>query len=145
MVFFMFRQVWSTNTQQVFQEYQIRGHTMLLVNIKLIDVSALVFPNTVNARDYWLMFNKCSNLTYGPILPATTLTTYCYYKMFVDCSTLTTLTCEATDITSTGCLSYWLDGVTSSGTLYVTSSMVSTYQNLSGSYAIPQNWTVASI
>jgi hypothetical protein len=35
------------------------------------------------------MFYNCSSLTTAPALPATTLTDYCYYGMFWNCTSLT--------------------------------------------------------
>ena len=51
----------------------------------------LMLPaTTLTPYCYMNMFNGCSNLTTAPALPATTLTPYCYSNMFVDCSSLTT-------------------------------------------------------
>ena len=36
------------------------------------------------------MFSGCTSLTTAPKLPATTLASYCYYRMFSDCTSLTT-------------------------------------------------------
>ena len=51
----------------------------------------LMLPaTTLTPYCYMNMFNGCSNLTTAPALPATTLTPYCYSSMFLDCSNLTT-------------------------------------------------------
>ena len=39
---------------------------------------------------YYCMFYGCTSLTSAPELPATTLATYCYGYMFADCTSLTT-------------------------------------------------------
>ena len=39
---------------------------------------------------YYRMFSNCSSLTTAPELPATTLAKYCYANMFSNCSSLTT-------------------------------------------------------
>ena len=45
-------------------------------------------PNMSNYC-YRNMFDRCSNLTKAPDLPAETLTEYCYYYMFYSCNSLT--------------------------------------------------------
>ena len=60
-------------------------------NDKLTDASGLLLPaETLTAWCYSDMFNQCVNLTAAPELPATTLADYCYYYMFRDCDALTT-------------------------------------------------------
>ena len=48
----------------------------------------------LSARDlsdkcYAGMFYNCTNLTRGPVLPATAMAPYCYYEMFYGCTSLT--------------------------------------------------------
>ena len=51
----------------------------------------LMLPaTTLTSYCYYGMFSGCSNLTAAPALPATNLANYCYSDMFVDCSSLTT-------------------------------------------------------
>ena len=78
---------------------------------------------TLKEYCYDSMFSGCRSLVVGPTLPATTLTEGCYNYMFSHCESLTSLTCLATNISASGCISNWLDGVTTTGTLYVDESM----------------------
>ena len=57
----------------------------------LVDVSNLILPaTTLSDYCYYRMFNLCHQLTTAPMLPATTLADYCYYCMFSGCTSLTT-------------------------------------------------------
>jgi hypothetical protein len=86
------------------------------------------------------MFRGCTSLTTTPELPATTLANYCYYNMFYNCSNLNRITMLATDIISaSGCLSYWVYGVASTGTFVKHVNMTSLPTGASG---IPSGWTV---
>ena len=94
---------------------------------------------TLATSCYQYMFLGCTSLTEAPELPATTLTQSCYYNMFGGCSKLSKITMLATDISASYCLSYWVNGVASSGTFIKSASMTSLP---SGSNGIPQGWTV---
>ena len=60
-------------------------------NIYLKDASALLMPaTTLTSYCYAQMFSGCTNMTSAPALPATTVPTYCYYGMFYNCSNITT-------------------------------------------------------
>lgn len=57
----------------------------------LVDASKLILPATTLASScYQKMFYGCSSLTTAPELPATILDSYCYLEMFYDCKSLTT-------------------------------------------------------
>ncbi len=59
-------------------------------NKHLINVDNLILPaTTLTPYCYYNMFYGCSSLTTAPDLPATTLATYCYYGIFEYCSLLT--------------------------------------------------------
>ena len=58
-----------------------------LVNAKDILLPTLVFANR---NEYTRMFQDCTSLVSAPALPATTLSTYCYYYMFSGCTSLVT-------------------------------------------------------
>ena len=61
------------------------------VHIKNHESRALVLPaTTLTEYCYSNMFNGCTNLTTAPILPATTLAYGCYFDMFKGCTNLTT-------------------------------------------------------
>ncbi len=108
-----------------------------------IDASALVMPTNVTNHCFRQMFVSC-NLTAAPALPATTLATGCYIRMFASCPTLTAspelpattlaMSCygsmfaECTGLTTIRIASpyvednfqysTWLENVPASGTLY---------------------------
>lgn len=83
------------------------------------------------------MFKYCELLTTAPVLPATALVQSCYYEMFWYCTHLSTVTTYADDISASGCLTDWLDGVASQGDFYNYGSAV--YP--SGASGIPTGWT----
>ena len=88
---------------------------------------------------YNYMFQSCTSLTTAPELPATTLTPYCYQYMFNRCSSLNSITMLATDISASGCLNSWVDGVASTGTFTKAAEMTSLPTGTNG---IPSGWTV---
>ena len=60
-------------------------------NSKIISVEHLVLPaTTLTGYCYSNMFNGCTSLTTAPELPATTLTFLCYSGMFYNCTSLVT-------------------------------------------------------
>ena len=59
-------------------------------NTALTDASDLRLPAmTLSSSCYFRMFLGCTALTQGPDLPATTLADFCYSEMFFGCTTLT--------------------------------------------------------
>lgn len=62
----------------------------LFYNCDIIDASQLILPaTTLTDYCYYSMFQECTSLTAAPVLPATTLTTGCYAYMFKECTSLT--------------------------------------------------------
>ena len=60
-------------------------------NTKLVNAKDLILPaTTLTDYCYSNMFYSCYALTTAPELPATTLTDYCYSNMFKSCYALTT-------------------------------------------------------
>ena len=57
----------------------------------------------------------------------------------IDYTKLNNITMLATDISASGCLSYWVGGVASTGTFIKSSEMTSL---TTGSFGIPYGWTV---
>lgn len=88
---------------------------------------------------YSFMFSHCTSLTKAPILPAKTLTTKCYTGMFNECENLNYIEAMFTTTPSDDYTSYWVDGVSSTGT-FVMSKDADWY--VLGIYGIPENWTV---
>ena len=73
---------------------------------EIISAENVVFPATTLAPYcYFRMFLGCSSLVNAPELPATTLANFCYYEMFNGCTSLTTAPeLPATTLTN-GCYS----------------------------------------
>lgn len=88
---------------------------------------------------YGGMFWGCTSLTAAPELPALTLVYNCYSFMFYGCSKLSYIKMLATDISSSSCLSNWVDSVASTGTFVKNPNMTSLPTGISG---IPSGWTV---
>ena len=102
--------------------------------------SAPALPaTTLKEGCYAAMFRGCTKLTKAPTLPAASLVRYCYEAMFYDCSSLNAVTCLATDISATNCITAWLKNVASTGTFTKAASMTSWTTGDSG---IPEGWTV---
>ncbi|MEE3439612.1 hypothetical protein [Ruminococcus sp.] len=107
-------------------------------NLKNID--NLVLPaTTLTTGCYYNMFNGCTSITKAPELPATTLTANCYNYMFSRCSSLNEITCYANDISASYCTSGWTTSVAATGTFYKKGSANWTLNSDNG---IPTGWTV---
>ena len=95
-------------------------------------------PAETLAEDcYTFMFKNCTSLTGAPELPATTLAESCYYYMFYGCTSLNTVTCLATDISASNCVTDWLNN-TAGGTFYRNPSVANDFWN----GKVPNTWTV---
>ena len=69
--------------------YALMGLFNFCLNI--IDASELLLPaTTLTTGCYYAMFSNCVALTAAPELPAETLTEWCYNCMFENCTSLTT-------------------------------------------------------
>ena len=89
---------------------------------------------------YCRMFLSCTSLTTAPsVLPATTLAVSCYQEMFNRCASLSSIKCLATDISATDCTNSWVSGVAANGTFTKAASMTSWTEGANG---IPNGWTV---
>ena len=89
------------------------------------------------------LFENCSGLLSAEnlVLPQGALPEGCFHYMFYGCTSLSAITCLATDISATNCLTYWVRNVSSSGTFYKASGV--TWP--SGDDGIPDNWTIVDI
>ncbi|MCQ2058484.1 MAG: hypothetical protein MJY71_01470 [Bacteroidaceae bacterium] len=85
------------------------------------------------------MFQGCISLTTAPALPAKTLAFGCYFRMFADCSSLSSITMLATDITANDCLFGRVDGVKSTGIFTKSADMNTLPSRANG---IPTGWTI---
>ena len=74
---------------------------------------------TLTTYCYYQMFYYCTGLTKSPILPAATLLNYCYYRMFYGDTSLTEITCLATSgINTNQSTGRWVQNITGYGTFY---------------------------
>ena len=93
---------------------------------------------TLTTGCYYRMFYYCNSLLRAPSLRASILPEFCYYNMFYHCVSLNYILCAASNISATGCLNNWVNGVASSGTFeHLQSTNWPT-----GTNGIPSGWTV---
>ena len=106
----------------------------------LTNIPTTLPATTLYIGCYSSMFNGCAKITTAPELPATTLVTDCYNSMFISCAILNKITMLATNINASGCLSNWVNTVSSSGTFikYANTTLPS------GNSGIPSGWTIQS-
>lgn len=83
-------------------------------NARLIDASNLLLPaTTLTNYCYRFMFYNCTSLTSAPTLPATKLANYCYDGMFQGCTSLTSAPELSATTLVTSCYSNMFRGCTS--------------------------------
>ena len=102
---------------------------------KVVDASNLILPaTTLTNFCYRSMFSGCTSLSTAPVLPATTLASSCYSNMFNGCTSLTAApVLPATTLTGTYCYSNMFNGCTSLATapvLPATTLASSCYSNM---------------
>lgn len=113
-------------------------NSLFIDNEKLTDASELILPTTLTENCFYKMFYNCTSLTTAPTLPATVLAESCYEFMFTDCTNLNYIKMLATDISATDCLFNWVIGVSETGT-FVKHPDATIPTGLSG---IPEGWTI---
>lgn len=113
-------------------------HSMFSGCKRLTSAPALPAKTLVSSC-YHSMFDGCTSLTTAPALPARTLKEYCYWHMFYGCSKLNHVRMLAVDVSAGSCMTYWLRGVSSTGTF---EKSASAKWNISGMSGIPSGWTV---
>ena len=80
---------------------------------KLVSAKNLILPaTTLTSYCYQEMFNSCTSLTTAPALPATTLADYCYEHMFYGCTKLTTAPALPATTLVEGCYQYMFQNCT---------------------------------
>jgi hypothetical protein len=84
------------------------------------------------------MFSGCTSLTTAPVLPAKTLTSNCYFRMFYGCTNLNYIKAMFTTTPSSSSRE-WVTNVAASGT-FVKNSAAN--WNVTGTNGIPSGWTV---
>ena len=103
----------------------------------LKDASALLLPaTTLTTYCYGSMFMGCSNLTAAPKLPATTLATDCYWRLFKDCTSLKEAYVKAA-YDSGSCNSMFFGCSAADATLHTTSDNKASWTG-----NVPENWTI---
>lgn len=120
-------------------------YSNMFYNCKSLTTVPASLPATSLAKScYTAMFCNCTSLKTAPLLPATSSATGCYNSMFSGCSSLNSVTCLLRLNTNSSSTQSWLDGVASSGTLYINSELDPSTQTTweTGVNGIPANWTV---
>lgn len=111
----------------------------------LVDAGNLILPaTTLKTTCYYRMFKGCTRLTTAPELPAPQILDNSYKEMFSGCSALNYIKCLATS-KMTDSTTYWvLDVQTSSGTFIKDPSVLvgSGHFWSFGIGGVPNNWTV---
>ena len=86
----------------------------LFSNSEIKTVSSDFLPaTTLQSECYRRLFHNCHNLTTAPELPATTLTDYCYSEMFRFCESLTTAPELPAQVLLSNCYGFMFDGCSS--------------------------------
>ena len=84
---------------------------------KVYDASNLILPaTTLTNFCYRSMFNGCTSLAAAPELPATTLASSCYRNMFYGCTSLATAPELPATTLANNCYSYMFEGCSSLAT-----------------------------
>ena len=103
--------------------------------------SAPALPATaLQTYCYQSMFAGCTGLTSAPILSADRLTGNCYTTMFSGCTSLSSITCLATTGINSTNTKNWVQGISTTGTLYVASGATSSWTQ--GNNGYPATWTI---
>lgn len=105
----------------------------------LVSAENLILPKYLKENDFLGMFRGCTSLVKAPALTAVKPGRSSYQSMFMDCSSLKYIKCLATDISARYCTTYWVSGVSSTGTFVKSASMSDWTTGTSG---IPKGWTV---
>lgn len=124
---------------ELFEEWSSTSHTLIDAG-DLLMPDSFVVPGGDGYNDYCFcgMFIDCTLLTAAPVLPATTLNSGCYERMFSGCESLSEITIYADDISAFNCLNDWLYGVASEGQFH---NLGTAIFDGGGSSGCPINWT----
>lgn len=106
---------------------------------RILNLETLLPATTLTSYCYSSMFRYCTLLSVAPELPATTLADYCYNEMFYGCTNLSYIKMLATDISAYDCLYYWVSGVASAGTFVKSKDATWDVVGVNG---VPTGWTV---
>ena len=118
--------------------------TTLLSGPKILPATTLTY------KCYEAMFVNCQNLMNTPKLPAQTLAQRSYQQMFQNCYKITSIDCQATDISAADCTLGWTYGVPSSYCCNMNPVEIF-YKNANmnswttGPNGIPDGWKVVNV
>jgi hypothetical protein len=106
--------------------------------------SAIYSNNTerMEIQACYMMFKNCTSLIKSGTLYFNTLGSMGLMQMYNGCSSLSEITCLATNISANRCTENWVSGVAASGTFKKPSSMSSWTTGTSG---IPSGWAVEDV
>ena len=116
--FIVYGNIMSLTNGDNFASAKSLTHNYQLTNLfngsKVTDISNLILPaTTLTLYCYDSMFRGCTSLTTTPVLPATTLARECYRYMFSGCTSLTTAPELPATTLAYGCYSSMFGGCTS--------------------------------
>lgn len=120
--------------------YNVGGDILSLLYGSNYDETQTSFPS--QSTTFGFLFSNSTTLVSAEdlVLAQKVLTPNAYEGMFNSCSSLSSITCLATDVTATDCTKWWVTAVAQSGTFYKDPSMSSWTTGING---IPSGWTVA--
>ena len=105
---------------------------------KIVDASNLILPaTTLSNYCYQQMFMNCASLTTAPELPATTLVHRCYQQMFANNTALNYIKCYAENVSAYN-LDMWVKSVSPTGTFVKKAGV----EYPIGNSGIPSGWTI---
>ena len=106
----------------------------------IVTVSENFLPATILSTScYFHMFEGCTSLTTAPALPATTLARNCYSSIFNGCSKLNYIKALFTTTPSTSYTKNWVSGVSPTGTFVKNPEATWDVVGVNG---VPSGWTV---
>ena len=129
-----------TGSETAFPTGTTHNFSGVFTDSYLVDAGNLLLPaTTLTSHCYDKMF-WVSHIVTAPELPATTLAQGCYSQMFTDCPNLASITVGATSW-DTSNSSGWVTGVSATGTFTKPSSTTIA----TGDDGIPSGWTVNNV
>lgn len=100
--------------------------------------SAAEIPSLVTADRCYQDMYKGTGISVAPVLPATYVDIYAYYRIFADCPDLAYVKTYMTSLYSLSSINYWLRDVAATGDFYCDPSLNIPLNSGSG---IPSGWT----
>lgn len=110
---------------------------------EIVDASSLLLPAmTLTNYCYYRMFHSCSSLTQAPELPATALASNCYQQMFYGCIELNQIKVHFNSFYSSGTTygtTGWMTNTSATGTFICPEGLVIPER---GTRTVPEGWTI---